>query len=122
MTHTPNSSHDGRQHEPATASVRGILITGLGLALLVALSLVSMESLVKWLDPAPMPAGEPTSSAEPPPRTVLSARQHMDLQAYLQREHARLNSYGWVDQATNIARIPIDRAMKLLEERGGRQP
>jgi hypothetical protein len=29
-----------------------------------------------------------------------------------------LNSYGWVDQKTGVARIPIDRAMDLLVQRG----
>ena len=33
-------------------------------------------------------------------------------------EHADLNSYGWVDRTSGIARIPIDRAMQLVLERG----
>ncbi len=33
-------------------------------------------------------------------------------------EEADLNSYGWVDRKAGIARIPIDRAMQLLLERG----
>lgn len=31
---------------------------------------------------------------------------------------ATLESHGWVDEKTGIARIPIERAMKLLVERG----
>lgn len=31
---------------------------------------------------------------------------------------AALSSYGWVDEKTGIARIPIDEAIKLLAERG----
>src|SRR2546422_5857297 len=31
---------------------------------------------------------------------------------------AALSSYGWVDEKTGIARIPIDEAIKLLGERG----
>jgi hypothetical protein len=34
------------------------------------------------------------------------------------QEVQRLNSYGWVDQQAGIARIPIDRAMALLAQRG----
>jgi hypothetical protein len=33
-------------------------------------------------------------------------------------EDTDLNSYGWVDRTAGIARIPIDRAMQLLLERG----
>jgi hypothetical protein len=34
------------------------------------------------------------------------------------REDAVLGSYGWVDPNAGVARIPIDRAMELLVERG----
>jgi hypothetical protein len=33
-------------------------------------------------------------------------------------EDAQLTSYGWVDRGAGIARIPIDRAMQLIVERG----
>jgi hypothetical protein len=33
-------------------------------------------------------------------------------------EDARLSSYGWVDRSGGVARIPIDRAMQLIVERG----
>lgn len=33
-------------------------------------------------------------------------------------EDSELNSYGWVDRKSGIARIPIDRAMQMLLERG----
>ncbi len=34
------------------------------------------------------------------------------------QEDARLATYGWVDRAAGVVRIPIDRAMELLVERG----
>jgi hypothetical protein len=33
-------------------------------------------------------------------------------------EDARLSSYGWVDRSGGVARIPIDRAMQIIVERG----
>ena len=33
-------------------------------------------------------------------------------------EENTLNSYGWVDQKTGVVRIPIDRAMDLIAQRG----
>jgi hypothetical protein len=37
----------------------------------------------------------------------------------MQRENdAVLNSYGWVDRESGIARIPIDEAMRLLVQQG----
>ena len=34
------------------------------------------------------------------------------------REKELLGSYAWVDRGAGVARIPIDRAMELLVERG----
>jgi hypothetical protein len=34
------------------------------------------------------------------------------------REQEKLASYGWVDANAGVARIPIERAMELLVERG----
>ncbi len=39
-------------------------------------------------------------------------------QALRASEDARLSTYGWVDRSGGIARIPIDRAMQLILERG----
>ncbi|HEY1251159.1 MAG TPA: hypothetical protein VGH97_08195 [Thermoanaerobaculia bacterium] len=33
-------------------------------------------------------------------------------------EDAQLSSYGWVDRSAGVARIPIDRAMRLIVEHG----
>jgi hypothetical protein len=33
-------------------------------------------------------------------------------------EDELLNNYGWVDQDAEVVRIPIERAMELLLERG----
>lgn len=33
-------------------------------------------------------------------------------------EDARLSSYGWIDRSGGVARIPIDRAIEMIAERG----
>jgi hypothetical protein len=54
--------------------------------------------------------------APPEPRLQVAAKADFDrLRA---TENARLQSYGWVDRDRGITRIPIERAMKLLSERG----
>jgi hypothetical protein len=40
------------------------------------------------------------------------------LQQLREAESAKLNSYGWIDKSTGVVRIPIDRAMDLLAQRG----
>jgi hypothetical protein len=41
-----------------------------------------------------------------------------DYHVYQLSDHEILNSYGWVDQNAGLTRIPIDRAMDLLVQRG----
>ena len=36
------------------------------------------------------------------------------LAEHRQKEHDEANSYGWIDQKTGVARLPIDRAMELV--------
>jgi hypothetical protein len=52
----------------------------------------------------------------PPPRLQTSPTS--DLQQLLDSQNAKLNSYGWIDKGTGVIRIPIERAMDLLAQRG----
>ena len=52
----------------------------------------------------------------PPPR--LQTQPTEDLAKMRARDNAELNSYGWIDRRKEIVRIPIDRAMQLILERG----
>lgn len=53
-----------------------------------------------------------------PPEPRLQLSPEADNREYLQHEREVLNEYGWVDPQKEVARIPIDRAMDLLIERG----
>jgi hypothetical protein len=52
----------------------------------------------------------------PEPRLQVSAPN--DLKQYQAAQGEILNSYGWVDQKAGIVRIPIDRAMDILLQKG----
>jgi hypothetical protein len=52
------------------------------------------------------------------PAPALQADPQTDLQAYKFRAEQDLNSYGWIDQARGVVKIPITRAMKLILSRG----
>lgn len=59
---------------------------------------------------------EPVQREQPMP--ALQKQPFQDIHSLVQREAARLNSYGWVDKEAGVARIPIDRAMDVVLERG----
>ena len=52
----------------------------------------------------------------PAPR--LQVDPEVDLAALRAREDAGLNGYGWLDRKAGVVRIPIERAMDLLIQRG----
>ena len=56
--------------------------------------------------------------ARPQPTPALQTQPFKDIHTLRQSETDRLNSYGWVDQGAGVTRIPIDRAMDVLLQRG----
>jgi hypothetical protein len=53
-----------------------------------------------------------------PPSPHLQVAPHTDLTRVQASEDAQLGSFGWVDRDKQIARMPIERAIQLLAERG----
>jgi hypothetical protein len=52
------------------------------------------------------------------PAPQLEINERTELNDIRLHEEDTLSSYGWVDQKSGTVRIPIDRAMDLLVERG----
>jgi hypothetical protein len=52
------------------------------------------------------------------PQPRLETNEPMEINDFRLQEDKTLYSYGWVDQQGGVVRIPIDRAMELLAQRG----
>jgi hypothetical protein len=52
------------------------------------------------------------------PEPRLQVAPEVDLAALRARDDAALNTYGWVDRKAGVVRIPIERAMDLVAQRG----
>ncbi len=52
------------------------------------------------------------------PQPRLESNERLEINDFRMQEEQTLNSYGWVDQQAGVVRIPIDRAMELLAQRG----
>jgi len=52
------------------------------------------------------------------PKPVLEHSEQTQYLEELKKENEVLGSYDWVDKNNGVARIPIDRAMDLLAQRG----
>jgi hypothetical protein len=62
----------------------------------------------------PMAAG----LTRPMPTPSLQTQPFKDIYMLREDEAKRLKSYGWVDKDGGVARIPVDRAMELMLQRG----
>jgi hypothetical protein len=54
----------------------------------------------------------------PRPTPALQTQPFADIYTLRQGEADRLTTYGWVDKDGGVARIPIDRAIDMLLQRG----
>ena len=65
------------------------------------------------LPPSPMAVIE-----QLPPEPRLLANPSEELRRMRAEEEMALHSYGWVDRSQGIVRIPIERAMALIHDKG----
>jgi hypothetical protein len=52
------------------------------------------------------------------PQPRLETDERNEIFGFRLQEEQKLHSYGWVDQNAGVVRIPIDRAMELIVQRG----
>lgn len=113
---------NGHAHEKTDVQIRPLVIFGIGLAALTVIALLAMwltfdrlqaRGAAKAIPAPPLAAERP-----PTPGPRLQVSPEADLEQWLAAEHEKLNSYGWVNREAGIVRIPIDRAIELIAERG----
>jgi len=113
----------GIHHETSDVNVRPLAWLGVGLAVLIVISIVAMKGVFVYLDrqqarsdvaPSPIMTQRPQQPPEPRLQTTPVPNRKL----IVEQENKRLTAYGWVDQKSGVVRIPVDQAMKLLAERG----
>ncbi len=118
-THTEPTS----KHELSDVSVRIMAYVVVGLTLLtlggMGVSWWYLNRVEKEEQAAERPL-PPLAATLPqvPPEPRLQVTPSADLATVRTREDALLNSYGWIDAKSGLVRIPIDRAIEVLAERG----
>ena len=108
-------------YEKSDARVAPLVLFGVALTLLVVVSMW----LVGRIDRA-LRAEREGESVEhpmrafrkPPEEPLLQAVPASEMEAHQRAEEEVLSTYGWVDRTNGIARVPVERAMQILNERG----
>jgi hypothetical protein len=117
------AAHPSGGHESDQINVRMLLFALIGLIVFGGFVFLMMSLLFSGFTES-----EKQIQAQRPPRFndnqgLFPAPQNQpdpagEMQSLRAQEQARLTSYGWVDRRARLAHIPIDRAMKLVAERG----
>jgi hypothetical protein len=110
-------------HEDTTIGVRGLFIAA---GVLVGVVVVCQFVLWWWM--RDFEHKEERLDALHPGRLAIDVDQFpsprlqesppVDLVQMNREERARIASYSWVDKKAGIARIPVDRAMDILAQKG----
>lgn len=118
----PANPDTSRGYEVEDASPREVLWTGIGLAVGTIIVCIAVFGLLRVLQSAEVGSRQPISelnvSTTIPPEPRLQEKPWVELELFRAREERMLTTYGWADQAAGRVRIPIDRAMDMLVERG----
>ena len=121
-THSERQPGHGVGYETSDFRLRPFLVLGGILIISAIVGHLLLFGLFSWFtgrqaeaDPPPPPLAD---LDRVPPGPLLQSQPRIDWAEMLQVQSRQINSYGWVDDEGGAVRIPIDRAMDLLAERG----
>jgi hypothetical protein len=106
-------------HETSDVDTSGVGKFGMALVAVVLLSLLLLFGLMRYFQSQETnAAAKMVDPAKVFPNPRLQQNPLPDLKAFRLGEDQVLDSYGWVDQPKGVVRIPIDRAIDVLAQRG----
>ncbi|RPI26748.1 MAG: hypothetical protein EHM61_10780 [Acidobacteria bacterium] len=125
MTHHPEH-HEGADrpdvgYETTDANSKILAYAFAGLAGLLIFVFVAMWLLFvffDWRSTEPQSKSQWTNSDYRPPEPRLQASPYKDLKQEQARERQLMQSYGWVNKASGIVRIPVGQAMDIVAKNG----
>jgi hypothetical protein len=113
--------HPRRGYEDSDVSVGRLFAFAGGVVALILLGVLG-SAVVFHFFVRHQPLGPPASPFEDvrtmPPEPRLQTTAPLDLKRYRDDQEKILAEYGWVDSHAGIVRIPVDRAMDLLLQKG----
>jgi hypothetical protein len=125
------TSHDGYEHEDLSSKgpfyfMAGLALLGLAIYLIVFGMYRFLDSYERANQPPLSPMATPEADTRavthedtqtfPQPR--LEENERTDLRQFTEDQDQKLATYDWVDKNKGTVRIPIDRAMELIVQRG----
>ena len=124
--HVDELGHPKAGHEEHDVDTVVVTRFGIGLALIMIATLFLVWGLFNFFikgeggayTAAPPLSAGATAGVRVPPQPRLQDKPTADLKQVRAAEDQALHSYGWVDPAKTTVRIPIERAMDIVAQRG----
>lgn len=116
--------HDAPQggYEKSDLRPKPIVVFGVVLAVVMVLAFAATYGVIRvlgwWERPRLETPASPLATRTVPPQPRLQTDAPKDLKALQAVEQEVLTTYAWVSKEAGVARIPIERAMQLVLERG----
>jgi hypothetical protein len=103
------------QLEPAGVSLRPVLWAALGSIALILAAILGLNAVYEWWVPS---RTVPAPEQFPSPR--VQTHQAEQRQELLAAQRRQLAGYAWVDSGKTLVRVPIERAMDIIAQRGAK--
>jgi hypothetical protein len=111
-------------HERRDIDARPIVGASVALAVVITLVAIGMRLVFHHYAAREAATSQPANplaveaGRQLPPEPRLQTAPIDDIQKLREHERSILDTYGWVDREHGVVRVPIDRAIDLLAERG----
>lgn len=119
---TPPHAAPRGGYEKSDLRSKPIVVFGAVLAVVMVLAFVAAYGMIHilgwWERPRLETPASPLATRTVPPEPRLQVEAPKDLRSLQAAEQEVLTTYAWVSKEAGIARIPIERAMQLVLERG----
>jgi hypothetical protein len=118
-----NPDNPAERHEHRDVNIKAVSQFAIGLALLCIAAFAIVVGVFRYLEH--VTSGVPTGrqnvaidARQRPPSPQLEETPALDLARERAAEEELLHTYGWIDKQAGIVRLPIDRAIDLMAQRG----
>jgi hypothetical protein len=120
---TKHNSHPSGGYERTDADIKYLAGFAVGLVVLMFAGMFAMRLMYVEMGEYretrdPMLSLLAAELPKDPPEPRLQVLPAADLQRALAADQEKLTGYGWVEPNAGVVRIPVERAMELVLERG----
>ena len=118
MEHPPAPSPNGTGHEHREVNVRFIVVSLITLLIGTFMVCLLVIGIFQYFHSTYLPPQATQIAPQLPPEPRVEEKPYLQLQNLRTLEDHVLTTYAWVDQSQGTVRIPVDRAIDMVVQKG----